>query len=449
MKKSFSVFLFVCLVLCLSGGEFKVAATADLHGNLRALSFLAPAIRNAKPDLTVDAGDLTGGNLLAELDGGASMIEALNMLNFQFRIPGNHDFEMPSAVFAGQCARFKGITLGADWRWGSVTPLPCAVVRKGAFKAGIIGLTEPDIHRRFLPIPGMPGTIPWQQALSNAVKQLRKEKVNALILVWHCALDNRYNGPFQAARLFPEIDLIICAHSHKENPGVRYRSSYFVQPGAYASSAALVKIHYDDKTLKVSRITSTLLRGNAGAPAPDLAALNKNAVKPFYKDIYRKVCRKGDLSAKNFPRLAAQALAEAGKTQGAVFTSAIPDKYASKGDCYKDLFRIIPYWNILCTVELTRSELKAFLEDLHKNNRKFKRTTGIYGFQWTPGRGRKPGVFRAPEKLRITVNSYTMTSSPVLKKLLKTPGRWHSLPLVERDIVEKFLRNRLHRGGFR
>ena len=448
MKKLFLCLSFICQLFCLQSGEFTVAATADLHGHLHNLSFLAPAIRNAKPDLLLDAGDLTTGNLLSELDEGASMIEALNMLKVNFRIPGNHDFEMPSSRFEAQCARFKGTTLGADWQWGSITPRPWAVVTKGAFKVGVIGMTEPNVQRRFLPVPGMPRITFWQQALSNAVTALRKEKVHALILLWHCASDNRNHGPFQAARLFPEIDLIIAAHSHKENPGSRCQSAYVVQPGSHASSAALVKFHYDDKTLKVGKITSSLLR-KTSTPAPDLAALEKRAVKPHYPKIFSKVCRKGDLSAANFPRLAARALAAAGGTQGAVFTGAIPEKYASNANCYKDLFRLLPYWNPLCTVELTKSELKAFLEDLHKNNRKFKRTTGIYGFRWTPGNRRSQGVFQSPEKIRITVTNYAMTSSPVLKKLLNDPLRWNSLAVTEREVVAVFLRQRLQQQGFR
>ena len=448
MKKLFLCLSFICQLFFLQSGEFTVAATADLHGQLHNLSFLAPAIRNAKPDLLLDAGDLTTGNLLAELDEGASMIEALNMLKYSFRIPGNHDFEMPAERFAAQCARFKGITLGADWQWGSVTPRPWAVVTKGAFKVGVIGMTEPNVHRRFLPLPGMPRITFWQQGLSNAVKALRKEKVHAIILLWHCASDNRKHGPLQAARMFPEIDLIIAAHSHKENPGSRCHSAYVVQPGSHASSATLVKLHYDDKTLKVNKITSSLLR-KTSTQAPDLAALEKRAVKPHYPQIFSKVCRKGDLSAANFPRLAAQALAEAGGTQGAVFTSIIPDRKAANADCYKDLFRIIPYWNILCTVELTRGELKEFLEDLHKNNRKFKRTTGIYGFRWTPGNRRSKVIFQAPERLRLTVSSYAMTSSPVLGKLLRDHSRWRPLSLIELDAVAAFLRKRLQQQGFK
>ena len=78
-KTAVSLFaLFVSFFL--AGGEFRIAATADLHGNLRALALLAPQIRAAAPDILADAGDLTGGNLLAELDGGRSMIQALNLL---------------------------------------------------------------------------------------------------------------------------------------------------------------------------------------------------------------------------------------------------------------------------------------------------------------------------------------------------------------------------------
>ena len=44
-----------------------------------------------------------GRYLVAELDGGSSMIRALNLLKYNFRIPGNHDFDTSQSAFAAQC----------------------------------------------------------------------------------------------------------------------------------------------------------------------------------------------------------------------------------------------------------------------------------------------------------------------------------------------------------
>ena len=95
--------------------------------------------------------------------------------------------------------------------------------------------------------------------------------------------------------------------------------------------------------------------------------------------------------------------------------------------------------------QLTREELELLLNDLERNNRKFKRIMGVYGFRWSPGSRHRKGVLEAPEKISVTVNSYLMTASPVLKKILPDTKRWKALHIVERDAVQHYLEGRLHR----
>lgn len=445
MRKVFTTVALFLLFLTLYAGEFRIVATTDLHGNLRNLAALAPAIRQAKGDIIVDAGDLTGGNLLAELDGGRSMIQALNMLNYHFRVPGNHDFDVPFNDFVRLLRNFKGTTLGADWKWGSESGVLCKVVHKGKFQVGVIGMTESALDRRHLPVKGAPVTVPWEKVMASALKELRKAKVNCIVLIWHQGINPSRFSAQQITRFFPETDLVIGGHTHQENAGLRNKRTLFVQPGAHGTSAALVKIFFNDKTLKVERMESALLRGEIQKSAPDLVALNKRAVKPFYKTIYRKICRKGDLNSRNFPGLGAYAICCAGKTRSAVFVANTPDPSVAQGNLFKDLFRLMPYRNTLCTVELTREELRHLLDDLERNNRKFKRIMGVYGFRWSPGSRHRKGVLEAPEKISVTVNSYLMTASPVLKKILPDTKRWKALHIVERDAVQHYLEGRLHR----
>lgn len=444
MKKTL-LFLLLLLFSCfLSGGTFRIAATADLHGNLRNLSLLAPRIRQAAPHLLVDAGDLTGGDLLAELDGGSSMIEALNLLKCRFRIPGNHDFDVPFADFARQCRSFRGVTLGGDWRWHNVSGVPYQVVKQGKFRLGIIGLTEPGISRRHLPLKSSPRFIHWETALRKALAGLRREKVHFTVLVWHNGLESFPHGVRNVLHKLQGIDLVIAAHSHKEHSGSLVRRTYLVQPGPYALSAALITLHYNDRTFRVEKVRSELLRPRHGEkPAPDLAALNKNAVKPFYSRIRSRVCAPGQLLPRNFSALGAQALKEAGKTQGAVFVCSTARKQKFRNTWFKDLFQLIPYRNTLCTVEVTREELKKILDDLHRNNRKYRRYMGVAGFRWHPGSGRRPGFFQAPPRITITVNSYLMVSSPVLRAIMhRKKHLWRHTELVEREVVEKYLQKK-------
>ena len=439
MKKFLFLFL-ILLFVSVSGGEFRIVATADLHGNMRNLAALAPVIKKENPDLLADCGDLTGGNILAELDGGSSMIRALNLLKFQCRIPGNHDFDTEYHSFSNQCAQFKGVTLGADWRWKNVHGVSFTVINKNGFKTAVIGLTEPRLQRRHLKVPGAPQFArDWNVVLPQVLGELRKENPHFTVLLWHRGAEELGPRDFHSPAFYPEINLVIGAHTHREDRGRNFPGSYFVQPGAYGRSAALVKVIYDDKSFKVKNIESGLLRGDYSKPDPGVTALSKSSVKPYYPRIYKKICRRGDLEPERFPRLGAQAICRAARSQGAVFAVTFPANRFKGGMLYKDLFQLLPYRNTLCVAALDKRELKEFLEDLHLNNARFKRTVGVYGFSWQPGKEVRSEHFKNGGRIQVAVSSYLMTSSPVLKKIMNTTSRWREVDIVERDAVQKFL----------
>ena len=438
LKKSLLLTL-LFLLSALAGGEFRIAATTDIHGNLRNFARLYPKIRAAAPDITIDAGDLTGGSMVAELDSGKAMIAALNMAKYTFRVPGNHDFYMPYVDFQAQHISFKGTTLGGDWSWKNTAGVPYAIVSKGAFKVGVIGLTEPNINRRHLPLTDGPRFIKWRKALLRALDSLRREKVHFTILVWHNGIETPTFGAKESLSDIGGIDLVIGGHSHKEYLGESGEGIFFVQPGAYGKAAALVTVRYNDTTLKVEKAESRLLRGSGDHGDREMTALDRRTFKALGGMIGKKVCRKGDLSLRNFPRLGAQALKEAGHTQGAVFVPMRPGKEMENYSMFKDLYRLTPFWSTLCTVTLRKGELQELLEDLDRNNPQFKRVTGVAGFQWSPGKKNLPG------NITLTVSTYLMVSSPVLRKILQEPvKRWHHLDIPEREAVERFLQKRVY-----
>ena len=276
--------------------------------------------------------------------------------------------------------------------------------------------------------------------LRDAVNSLRRRKVNTIVLVWHNGIDARPNGISNVIRRFPEIDLVIAAHSHKENPGSRIGRSYVVQPGAYGTSAVLAKIFFDDRSFRISRIESLLMRGDVKKPAADLMKLKYHAEAPWHKIVNNKICRKGDLSAARLPFIGAKALAAAGNTQGAVFTVQTPQKEAAYLERCKDLYRILPFRNLLCTVELSSGELKALMKELEYTSRRFNRRIGVCGFTYRRGKRKQPAFIAAPERISITVSDFTMTGSAVLRRIVsEDPRRWRKLDMVERDAVAKYL----------
>ena len=441
--KKFLFSLFVLGLSFLGAGEFRAAATADIHGNLRNLAALAPAIRREKPDILVDAGDLIGGDAAAEHDGGRTMIDALNLLRCGFRVPGNHDFETTSGDFHELYRRFRGVTLGRDWRWGDVSGVPFRIVTKGKFRCAVIGLTEPDLQRRHLPGPG-PRFSDWAAVLRNILAEIRRQQVSFILLVWHNGREARPNGIAHVIRNFPEIDAVVAAHSHRADPGSREGNCYVVQPGAYALSCAALSITDDDRSGKVLGIRSRLLAPEPENPDPELSRLARRSTAFWYELGRKRICRPGELAFARFPALAAEALTRAGGTSGAIFVCRTPGNGNVPPDSLAALHRLLPFRNVLCTVELERSELRELMEELSRNAARFKRRIAVRGFSWQPGTRKRPPFFKAPMRLRLTLTDHTLLSSAVLRRVMSArPDCWRRLDVTERDAVAAFLSSRL------
>ena len=97
-------------------------------------------------------------------------------------------------------------------------------------------------------------------------------------------------------------------------------------------------------------------------------------------------------------------------------------------------------------MELTPGELTALLQDLQQNNSKYKRLMGISGFRWN-FRKRALELQSLPAgKISLTVSSYLMVSSPVLRPLLREKApRWRHKEITERETVAEFLQSRIQR----
>ena len=88
------ILFLIAVLLCVGAAALEVRCTADMHGNLKGLSELTAVLDINSPEiLRIDAGDTIQGTFLSRNDKGRSMIAAMNLLNYDVWVPGNHDFE--------------------------------------------------------------------------------------------------------------------------------------------------------------------------------------------------------------------------------------------------------------------------------------------------------------------------------------------------------------------
>ena len=427
------------------GGEVEILCTTDLHGRAEEFAALAPALRGGPAAVRIDCGDTLQGTLLSRLNDGRAMIDLLNLFRYDVWVPGNHDFDFGDAALFGAANRFKGRTLGAEYRNGAFRPAAWTLLERGRYRIAVVGMTDPKMPERLPPGSGWEFT-PDRDALARVMPEVLAAKPDLIVLAWHAGLYTPEGSMFRFLAGFPEIDLVLGAHSHEEVSGKRVAGAWFVQAGRYAACVAKITAEFDDATGKLRRIRSELVR----PPEPPSADPEAARVLAPYRREYEPVAaeqiavtkqplrlpEKQDGSAP-VCRLGAEALRAALKTDAALFSvSALPEIEIPARVTSAGLFKLLPYENELCAVTLTRSEFEELVKETGEAS---KRGRAVFRFSGVAVACPKRGEWRAkdvPESLTLAVTLYTLQTSPALRgKPFRRSG------IFERDAVAAYLRS--------
>lgn len=390
-RMKFCLFCLVLWSILLHGGEVVFIATADLHGDLRALAKLSPVIRCYPEAVKLDLGDFVQGNFAMDEHDGLPMIDAFNFLGYEIIVPGNHDLEYPESTLCRWRSNFKGSILGAQWRLGVYIPLPCVVVERHGFRIGVIGLGDAGMKKR---------NRFWSSfhsgdevsAVRQAVTFLRDKRCHGILLACHISSTN-YRILGDILYQVPEIDAVIGAHSHRENAGGFLRKIYTVQPGAHGESAVYLSFNFDDRSGKLRYIRSLLLRPEEYGDEK-LLALAEEAERSAA--ISGKIPLRSFTDPAAFGESAAELLRQAAGADAAIFTFA-PGKFC-KELTVRSLYEILPYGNRIAVVEVDR---ETALKILNSRRRR-------YGKFYTAGNFDR-------EKFRLALSDYLLSALPELQ----------------------------------
>ncbi len=448
-------FLALLFAAALQAGEITIVCTTDLHGRLRRLAPLGTAIRSAGADaLRIDCGDTVQGTFESRFNRGRAMIDGLNALEYDFWIPGNHDFEFGFESLRELTSRFRGRVLAADWSWRGIAFPEWALVEHGSFRVAIIGLTDPRMPKRVLPGTGMQFRHPYT-ALTRVMPEIRRAAPDLIVLAWHNGLYSSIGGMAQFLKEFPEIDLVLGGHSHETHPGKRLGRAYYVQPPCHGEGAALIHVRFDDSNRKLLRIESEIRKPDFRHPDPAVQTAVGPALREAERARERVVARTTPplgLPEKAQPcgelgRIGAAALRRVAGTDVGYFQLAPLGGEKIRQVTAGELFRLLPYENRVCTIELSRREFLAFAAETFEAWKKRKWSVPAWsGVKITAA---APGVAadKLPERLTLALTDFVLSGSRTLRPLLEEPERaWHILPLLEREAVEQELSTQFQRG---
>ncbi|NLF19705.1 MAG: hypothetical protein GX595_20935 [Lentisphaerae bacterium] len=466
--------------------EVLVLQTADLHGAVGTPTLpdegdwlrLLPTIHRLReahgPDRTllIDCGDTCQGSAAARTSAGAVGIAMLQRQQVDVWVPGNHDLDFGPAQLLRWC-RESGMPVLC----GNLVLRPgrqCLAFpawrcfERGGARIAVIGATASYLRH------WTGGTTARQIEVTTAAAVLDRvlpdilaTEPDLVVLATHQGWlesdPRQINEVNDLAQRYPEIDLILGAHTHRAIPGLRIGpTAWYVQPGALATHVAAVRARLDTAAHRVVELSSELVPADAAPsldPGPEIRAmLAKTAAEAGEVVCHLPAaipCGGTPGVSCALSELLCRALAEAADAEvvlhGTLGRSGLPAGPVTE----RDLFAIVPYENNVTLAELTTAELEVVVAEQLAS-----RTSYVYSGLWgveaaiVEGDAERPpgvrlGAADAPapppgKRWRVAMNSHTAGGAggrfPLLVDILKRPRvRCRHTGIETRGAVRRYL----------
>lgn len=506
MRRLFVILLLLQPQLFAREVPIVILHTCDLHGNvlptedyagrtnLGGIARCATVIRQIrareKNVLLVDAGDTIQGAGISYLSEGQVMVKALNYLHYDAWVWGNHEFDWGLDKLLACAARAQMPILNANVLISTNVPAttaatqivgrlkPFVMLEIDGVKVGVIGLNTPGIPNWTRPrlIEGLQ-FVDSLDTLSKIVPALRDAGARVLILVCHQGFkeggDDHANQVRAIAQNFPELDVIIGGHTHRDIPEFKVSGILYCQADYYGIHLGRVDLVFDTEKGRVTKRRSNTVLMDERMP------VDTEMLQQLGEEIARS------------QRVLATVIGEAkqnfdlrGATRhetpvhGLLFGS-ITDAFASRGVkvdaivhgildrratltkgaiTIGDIWRIVPYENTLGVASLTPAQLRDILDE-NAATYGTPAFRGISGLKWVFDPNAKEGkrvrsLCRADgsslaedQRLLVAFNSYDLASGGLRWKKLREIADLPESKLVEydfqtREAVIEFVRKR-------
>lgn len=254
--------------------------TNDLHGHLTAwtgwegdlkgktvggFGRLAGAVTQARKEggenvLLLDAGDLIGDTMIADLTQGKALITAVNHLGYDALTIGNHEPDFGTDVLHERMGEATFPTVAANLverKSGKLFTKPYVVKKVGFVSVGILGLAYPKTA--WTTAAKNVAEIEFQepvQAVETYLPKMRDDGAEVAVVLSHLGL----GGDKHLARTVEGIDVIVGGHSHNRmEKAEKVRETLIVQAGAHGSDLGRLDLTVERGKITDHRRTLVLL----------------------------------------------------------------------------------------------------------------------------------------------------------------------------------------------
>lgn len=267
--------LLATVALTAAADSLVLLHTNDTHSNIDSdengvggvlpRKAIIDSVRKAEKNvILIDAGDMVQGTLYFKYFHGDVEYPLFNMMDYDIRILGNHEFDNGIDELAKYWKTVKGDRLSANYDF-SDTPAkglfkPYVIKKIGKKKIGFIGI---NIDPTSLIAKSGTGNMKYSDAVRAAnhyAEMLKtKEKCDLVVAVTHIGYysENQKKSDVDLARESKNIDIIIGGHSHTfVDPKTPDKTPYWIenavgkpvlvaQTGKYGKNVGYIKIDLD------------------------------------------------------------------------------------------------------------------------------------------------------------------------------------------------------------
>ncbi|MFT5130717.1 MAG: 5'-nucleotidase/UDP-sugar diphosphatase [Rhodothermales bacterium] len=423
------------------------APEADVDGDWLQLATVAREQREAagrENSLLIDCGDTVQGTLIGDVSEGRVATALLNVMDFDVWVPGNHELDYGSARYASFLEQVTVPTLNGNIRVGERALPAFRIFKRAGLTVAVIGMNS-SFQSNWLWGDRMKG-MSWEPAVTaveRAMPAVLAAQPDVIILALHHGwLEDDVRGVNEVTAIseqFPQIQLILGGHTHREFSGRRLGRAWYIQSGSHAEFVGRVQLRVKDGA--ITDIVSELIPTRdakrdptaEAAVADWLAKAREVEAKTLYT-LPRALTAGGTpgVDCQTSELICAAYAAETGAV-GVIHARLSSQSWPAKHRFNEgDLFQLIPYENGVGVALLSEADLRAIIEEqlTRRDHRSFG---GIWGFHAEiDATGTRVGRIRLPdrefspgERIPVAFNSYTIASGggrfPILRRLLRTP----------------------------
>ncbi|WDE98781.1 bifunctional UDP-sugar hydrolase/5'-nucleotidase [Lentisphaera profundi] len=414
--------------------------------------------------LLIDCGDTIQGSLSASLTRGAAAIKMLNYQDYDAWIPGNHELDFGSARFLELCKQSTIPVLSANFEFIPKKAFhfkPYLTYKRANKKIIVIGM-QASFLEYWSTGSQFSNCRVWsaKEALAQIMPNIIKEKADLIILALHQGIafrdDRKVNEVLDIAKLYPEINLILGGHTHREHAAYLSRSGvFYTQAGAHTEHLAKIIVNFSKKNpLKIS---SELIKIDHNTP---IDAKAQELMKNIHQDLKQHLAKpittlSKDLRAAKIglnceiTHLIGHAVINASDADIAIH-GRLSSKSLKQGPIgERELFDIIPYENDLFTVKVSPSELLQIMQEQMSYYKSYSFNAPI---NFTYDQKNDTIILKTKDlhkdKLSLCINSRVAASGgnrfPVLKTIIsQASAKLTELPIKTRDAVRNQLKMKL------